>query len=122
MSTEYGSEGFVSVKCDVYSYGILLMETFTRKKPTDEVFAGDLSLKLWIEQSIPNAVTKIVDPNFLNDDQEEHYEAKKNCMISIFELALQCSADLPDRRMDMKDVVVAINKINKKFRNDIEQP
>ena len=33
---EYGLEGMISAKGDVYSYGVLLMETLTRKKPTNE--------------------------------------------------------------------------------------
>ncbi|KAK2972162.1 hypothetical protein RJ640_029200 [Escallonia rubra] len=37
---EYGLGGSVSTSCDVYSYEIMLMETFTGKKPTDEMFEG----------------------------------------------------------------------------------
>ncbi|KAL8499033.1 hypothetical protein ACS0TY_022118 [Phlomoides rotata] len=44
IAPEYGLEGIVSTRCDVYSYGVMVMETFTRKRPSD-MFGGDLSLK-----------------------------------------------------------------------------
>jgi LRR receptor-like serine/threonine-protein kinase FLS2 len=40
LHVEYGSRGIVSTSGEVYSYGILLMKTFTRKKPTDDMFGG----------------------------------------------------------------------------------
>ncbi|KAG8375422.1 hypothetical protein BUALT_Bualt10G0098400 [Buddleja alternifolia] len=40
---EYGSEGKVSTNGDVYSYGILLLEMFTMKKPTNDMFSGEMS-------------------------------------------------------------------------------
>ena len=38
FETVYGSEGRVSTRGDIYSYGIMLLERLTRKKPTDEMF------------------------------------------------------------------------------------
>ncbi|PHU19281.1 hypothetical protein BC332_10432 [Capsicum chinense] len=43
IAPEFGLDGLVSTKCDIYSYEIMLLETFTRRKPND--FEGDLSLK-----------------------------------------------------------------------------
>ncbi|KAM3306450.1 hypothetical protein P3S67_013320 [Capsicum chacoense] len=46
IAPEYGLDGLVSTKCDVYSYGVLFLETFTSRKPNE--FEGDLSLKQWV--------------------------------------------------------------------------
>ncbi|KAJ4841492.1 hypothetical protein Tsubulata_011845 [Turnera subulata] len=50
---EYGLDGVVSTKIDVYSFGIMLMETFTRRKPTDDLFDGGISFTSWVEASLP---------------------------------------------------------------------
>ncbi|GAY66918.1 hypothetical protein CUMW_252620 [Citrus unshiu] len=64
-NAEFGSEGIISAKCDVYSFGVLLMETFTGKKPTDEMFTGEISLKNWVNESLPHALTDVVDANLM---------------------------------------------------------
>ncbi|PHT29642.1 hypothetical protein CQW23_30754 [Capsicum baccatum] len=55
---EYGLDGLVSAKCDVYSYGVMLLEMFTRRKPYE--FEGDLRLNQWVvfpyKYDIPRAV------------------------------------------------------------------
>ncbi|XP_024040952.1 receptor kinase-like protein Xa21 [Citrus clementina] len=119
MAPEYGSEGIVSSKCDVYRYGVLLMETFTRKKPTDEFFAGEMSLKNWVKESLPHGLTNVVDENLLLE--EPAFAAKMDCMLSIMHLALDCSMDSPDQRICMKDAVAKLNKIKLKFLNDISE-
>ena len=72
MTAEYGSEGLVSTKCDVYSFGIMLMETFTRTGPTDAKFIGGLSLKRWVEESLPNTVSWVEDTNLLRPEEEDY--------------------------------------------------
>ncbi|XP_059277640.1 probable LRR receptor-like serine/threonine-protein kinase At3g47570 [Lycium ferocissimum] len=112
MAPEYGSQGIVSTMGDVYSYGILLMETFTRKKPVDDQFVGELTLKRWVAESYPHRVMDIVDVNlFSRDDDNEHLLATESCLRSVLEIALECTADLPQDRITMDDVLVRLNKI-----------
>ncbi|KAL7242009.1 hypothetical protein ACSBR1_014574 [Camellia fascicularis] len=70
IAPEYGLEGLVSTKCDVYSYGIMLMETFIRIKPTDARFDRGLSLKCWVVDELPNAIVQVLDANLLRQDTE----------------------------------------------------
>ncbi|KAH6756948.1 hypothetical protein C2S53_012352 [Perilla frutescens var. hirtella] len=114
MAPEYGSEGIVSTRSDIYSYGIVLMETFTNRRPSDDMFAGELSLKKWVMDSLPSQITQVIDCNLLMQ-KEEDFDAKVQCLISVMELALKCTHELPEMRICMKDAAAAVNKIKLQF-------
>ncbi|KAK9204109.1 hypothetical protein WN943_014367 [Citrus x changshan-huyou] len=116
MAPEYGSEGIVSAKCDVYSYGVLLMETFTRKGPTDEMFTGEMSLRRWVKESLPDGLTEVVDANLVREEQA--FSAKMDCILSIMDLALDCCMESPDMRINMTDAAAKLKKIKVKFLDD----
>ncbi|GFQ03476.1 LRR receptor-like serine/threonine-protein kinase gso1 [Phtheirospermum japonicum] len=117
IAPEYGTGGFVSVKCDVYSYGIVLLEVFTRKRPTDEIFVGDMSLRSWVKSSMPNALSDVIDPNLLMRPAGEDHGSNQtlDCLSSVMELGLKCSVESPRERMKIKDVIAALNKIKLKL-------
>ena len=64
-----GSE--VSTKGDVYSFGVLLMEMFLGKRPTDEIFKDDFNLHNFVKMALPEQFVQIVDPTLLIREVEQ---------------------------------------------------
>jgi LRR receptor-like serine/threonine-protein kinase FLS2 len=108
---EYGSEGKISIKCDVYSYGITLLEMITRKKPTDNMFEGELTMRRWINALLPDRIMEVVDDGLLRTENGRDVTIMQSVFSSIMKLGLRCSEELPNERVDMKDVHAKLKKI-----------
>ncbi|XP_070675752.1 probable LRR receptor-like serine/threonine-protein kinase At3g47570 [Malus domestica] len=117
MAPEYGMEGSVSTRGDVYSFGIVLMETFTKRKPIDEMFVGEMDLKQWIANSLfPDAaIGEVVDTDILGAEEDGDFVSRRDCLLSVMRLALACSVALPRERINMKDAAITLTKIKTKY-------
>lgn len=117
--------GRVSTLADVYSYGILLLEMFTGKRPTDSMFIDDFSLHNYVKRAIRNQVLSISDPRLLSGGQEydgtasqaRDYSSEKTekCLASIYLIGLKCSAPFPRDRMDIADALMGLKVIREVF-------
>ncbi|XP_077226084.1 putative LRR receptor-like serine/threonine-protein kinase At3g47570 [Tasmannia lanceolata] len=127
IAPEYGEGGHVSTAGDVYSYGILLLEIFTGKRPTDDMFKDGLSLHKFVQLSFPDRVMEIMDPLSLLEDAEEratniaeNYNDKirrlQECLVSLVRIGVVCSAESPRERMEMGDVVKEMCSIRNIYR------
>ncbi|KAA8543744.1 hypothetical protein F0562_022079 [Nyssa sinensis] len=114
---EYGMGGQVSTRGDVYSYGILLLEMFTGRRPTDELFKDDLNLHNFAKMALPGRVMEIVDPSLQSEGIEEvtSGSAETECLISITQLGVACSVESPRDRMSMKEVASELSSIREKL-------
>nr|TKR74779.1 hypothetical protein D5086_0000291910 [Populus alba] len=119
---EYGVGSDVSTYGDVYSFGILLLEMFTGKRPTDGMFKDGLNLHNYAEMALHGRVSEVVEPILLREDVESsiHSSHRMNpietgkileCLISIIKIGVACSVELPRERMDMSIVVAELHRI-----------
>ncbi|CAN0929315.1 Putative receptor-like protein kinase At3g47110 [Linum grandiflorum] len=126
---EYGMGNEVSIQGDVYSYGILLLELFTGKRPTDETFRDGLSLHNVVMSALSEQRTfEVVDPVLLNEllrrltshhnntsnSLEEARKDLEELMSSILEIGVACSSDIPEERISMSEVLSRLTAVKKK--------
>uniref|UniRef100_A0A5K1FDH1 Serine-threonine/tyrosine-protein kinase catalytic domain-containing protein n=1 Tax=Nymphaea colorata TaxID=210225 RepID=A0A5K1FDH1_9MAGN len=98
---------------------ILLLEVFTGSKPTDEQFDGDFSLRQWVAEAFPVAISDVIDSHPLNKSNNtatKRSAAINDLLVMIMEIGLSCSGVSPNKRMDMKEVVVKLSRIRQKTR------
>ncbi|XP_055800624.1 receptor kinase-like protein Xa21 [Solanum dulcamara] len=115
IAPEYGSEGIVSASGDVYSYGIMLMEVLTKRRPTDEEICNEnLDLRKWITQSFSGTIMDVVDANLFSEE-EQITSQSEICIASMIELGLDCTKEMPESRITMKEVVKRLSKIKNTF-------
>ena len=121
----------MSTSGDIFSFGILVLEMFTGRKPTDDMFREDLTLQKFVKKGLSEPVmTEIIDCKILQmqdvdatPNRHHNLMNRRNnnnnnlieCMISIFEIGINCSAESAQERMKICDVVTQLSSIRNKF-------
>ncbi|KAH0929177.1 hypothetical protein HID58_014904, partial [Brassica napus] len=110
MAPEYATSGKLSEKADVYSYGVILLELITGRKPVDTSQPlGDESLVEWAKPLLSQAIEneefgELVDPrlgvNFVAAE-----------MFRMVEAAAACVRHSAARRPKMSQVVRALDTL-----------
>lgn len=120
---EYGLGSDVSTYGDIYSYGIVLLEMMTRKRPTDSLFKEGLNLHNFVEMALPDRALEIADPILLNYDREgmafnndrQRLGREENkmgkCLASLLNIGVACSMEMPRDRMDISAVIKGLNSV-----------
>jgi serine/threonine protein kinase len=119
----------VSTYGDVYSYGILLLEMFTGKRPTDNIFQESLNLHEFVKAALSERIIDIIDPillwereegetrmnNITRNESQNGSPKSKECLILILEIGVACSVEFPRERMNMSAVIIELLSIRQKL-------
>ncbi|KAL2628713.1 hypothetical protein R1flu_013399 [Riccia fluitans] len=103
VSPEYATQGLLTEKLDVYSYGILLLEIISGRQwlrineNTDEIYLKDWAVKCYKEDSL----SRIAEKSLLKSVSSEEIE-------SLARTALKCIHHEHEKRPSMSQVVTMI--------------
>lgn len=118
---EYGFGSSTSTKGDVYSFGILVLEMVTRKRPTDDMFVGGLSLDKWVKSHYHGRIEKIVDSSLVRAMRDQSPEVKKMWEVAILELCelgILCTQESPSTRPTMLDAADDLDRLKRYLGGD----
>jgi protein brassinosteroid insensitive 1 len=116
VSTLAGTPGYVppeyyqsfrcSAKGDVYSYGVVLLELLTGRRPTDSADFGDNNLVGWVKQHAKLKISDVFDPELMKEDPTLEIE-----LLQHLKVACACLDDRPWRRPTMIQVMALFKEI-----------
>lgn len=110
---EYGAGAEVSVEGDVYSYGVLLLEILTGRRPTDASFDGSISLPKFVEMAYPDKLLGIVDAATIARRAGDTQEIIDLFIAPVARLGLACCRVSASQRMRMGEVVKELEAVKK---------
>nr|GMC68965.1 putative leucine-rich repeat receptor-like serine/threonine-protein kinase At2g24130 [Ipomoea batatas] len=120
IAPEYGFGSSTSTKGDVYSFGVLVLEMVTRKKPTDDTFGRSLSLHEYVKSEHYRQM-EIVDSSLMRALKDQSPEVMKMWEVAIrelFEVGMLCTQNSPSTRPTMLDAADDLNRLKRYLTGD----
>ncbi|XP_058198863.1 putative receptor-like protein kinase At3g47110 isoform X2 [Rhododendron vialii] len=101
VAPEYGMGSKSSIQGDVYSFGILIPEMFTGRRPTDMIFEDGWNLHQFTKTALPERVMEIANLSLLSelpsvDENITTGNGKiKECLVAVLTIGVSCSMESP---------------------------
>jgi hypothetical protein len=114
------------MKGDVYSYGILVLETITGKKPTDPLFSEEgqsgSTLQSWVGDAFPDRLLEVIDRDLVEEirkEEEDQVEGEREShdvsetrnaimghgmAVWLAKIGVMCTKEAPQERPTLREV------------------
>lgn len=105
---EYAYTMKVTEKCDIYSYGVVLLELLTGRTPVQSVDQGG-DLVTWVRHYIrDHSLTSGILDSRLNLEDKSMVDH----MLTVLKIALMCTSMSPFDRPSIREVVLMLIESN----------
>ncbi|GAB4845764.1 hypothetical protein Ancab_039173 [Ancistrocladus abbreviatus] len=108
IAPEYACTLKITVKCDVYSYGVVLLELITGKKPVDPSFPDNQHVIQWVREHLKNKRDPV---DIIDAKLQGHPDTQIQEMLQALGISLLCTSNRAEDRPTMKDVAVLLREI-----------
>ncbi|XP_074304271.1 uncharacterized protein LOC141638986 [Silene latifolia] len=107
IAPEYGYTLKVDEKSDIYSFGVVLLELLTGKRPIDKEYGESTDVVEWIRTKARNnrPLEEVLDPSLAGNCKHVQEE-----MLLVLSIALLCTAKQPKDRPSMRDVITMLGE------------
>ncbi|PIA50241.1 hypothetical protein AQUCO_01300761v1, partial [Aquilegia coerulea] len=112
LDPEYLQTGELTVKSDVYGFGVVLMELLSKQKPVFKVESGKMVgiVKVFTSALEDNQLDRVLKIGVANEDEMEQVH-------EVAELAVKCVAMPSTHRPTMTEVADILDGLTKEYRN-----
>lgn len=119
----------------MYSFGVLVLEVVTGKRPTDDMFSEGLNLQGWVKSHMcSEKLADVIDPSLLSSAGKEEVEEEKKeeslspgdprrmvwevAIVELIELGILCTQGSPSMRPTMLDVSDDLDRLKRYLSGD----
>ena len=87
----------------MYSYGVVVLEMITKRRPTSNIFMDGRSLPTWVQSALHGNWMDVIDPYLEQEIQDGLVDHET--IYNVLALALACAKESPKDRPTMLDVL-----------------
>ena len=110
LNAEYAYTMKVTEKCDIYSYGVVVLELLTGRTPVQPLDQGG-DLVTWVRNYIRD---QSLSSGILDSRLNQQDESTVSHMITVLKIALICTSMSPSDRPTMREVVLMLIESNRR--------